>query len=60
MVTVKMEGYDTKHFEMDQKFAAIGYLNIFNLGFGCGIDFLSGKIFKYSETSYKIDLDKSK
>ena len=61
-VTYRLQGYETRSFELGQEFNMTVIWNIFCLpGFWVcgGIDVLSGAVMKYSPTNYNITLDQS-
>lgn len=60
-VTVRLDGYETRTFELGQEFNMTAIWNIFCLpGFWIcgGIDVLSGAVMKYSPSTYNVQLDR--
>jgi len=54
-ISLSLEGYERRTFILQKSFDAVAILNF--LGFGWVIDFVTGAIYKYSRTSYDLDLD---
>ena len=54
-ISLSLEGYERRTFILRKSFDAVAILNF--LGFGWVIDFVTGAIYKYSRTSYDLDLD---
>ena len=57
-VEIKLDGYETRFFELDKEFNVVSVLNLGNL-LGWGIDVLSGAVFKYDKKSYDFTLTKN-
>lgn len=57
-VEIKLDGYETRFFELDKEFNVVSVLNLGNL-LGWGIDVLSGAIYKYDKKSYDFTLSKN-
>jgi hypothetical protein len=57
-VEIKLDGYETRIFELDKEFNIVSVLNLGNL-LGWGIDVLSGAVFKYDRKTYDFTLTKS-
>lgn len=55
-VTVQLEGYESRRFELDKEFNNTSILNIFFWP-GFVIDALTGALFKYDQKSYTVDLE---
>lgn len=56
-VTVQLDGYDPRVFELDKEFNSASILNIFFWP-GFVVDALTGALFKYDKTTYTVDLDR--
>lgn len=59
IVTLKMDGYETRSFELGSKLNVISLLNVINL-FGFIVDGVTGAIFVYDPKVYTIQLDKQR
>jgi len=57
-VEIKLDGYETRIFELDKEFNIVSVLNLGNL-LGWGIDVLSGAVYKYDRKTYDFTLTKS-
>lgn len=57
IITLKMEGYETKTFQPETSFNGVAILNMFSL-LGWGIDAVTGAIYKYSPRYYEVELEK--
>ena len=55
-VTLKMKGYEDRTFALSSTFNVMSCCNSANLLFWA-IDFVTGSMFKYDKTNYKLDLD---
>ena len=55
-VTVQIEGYDSRTFELDKEFNTTSILNVFFWP-GFVIDALTGALFKYDKSTYRVDFE---
>lgn len=55
-VTLRMDGYEDRTFELDKDFTAVSVLNLGNILFW-GIDIATGAVMNYSREGYTIELD---
>jgi hypothetical protein len=55
-VTLQMKGYEDRSFALSSKFNMMACCNTGNLLFWA-IDFVTGSLFKYDKTNYKMDLE---
>ena len=55
-VSVQLEGYETRRFELDKEFNVISILNVFFWP-GFVVDVLTGALFKHDKNTYSVDLD---
>lgn len=55
-VTVQLEGYDTRQFELDKEFNTTAILNIF-APIGFLIDAVTGAIYKLDPTTYTVNME---
>lgn len=55
-VTVQLDGYDTRTFELSKEFNMVSILNIFFWP-GFIVDALTGALFKYDKTTYTVDME---
>ena len=55
VVTLKLDGYETKTIVPETSFNAVSILNLTNILFW-GIDLLSGAVYKYDPRFYEIEL----
>ncbi len=58
-ITMKKEGYETRTFELEQSLSTASIFNLANL-LGWGIDAASGKIMKYDQKIYNMELEPKK
>lgn len=58
-VTLKKAGYETRTFDLEQKFNLVSIINLASV-VGWGIDLLSGAIMQIDPKQYNITLDKQK
>ena len=56
VVTLKLDGYETKTIVPETSFNAVSILNLTNILFW-GIDLLSGAVYKYDPRFYEIELE---
>lgn len=54
-VTVELEGYEPRTFELDKEFNMVSVLNVF-VWPGFVVDALTGALFKYDRTNYTMNL----
>lgn len=59
MVSLKLDGYETKTFQPTPAFNPVAILNLFGL-IGWGVDAATGAMMKYDPKVYEIQLDKKK
>lgn len=55
-VTIELEGYETRTFELDKEFNTISILNIFFWP-GFVVDALTGALFRYDKDTYSVNLE---
>ena len=55
-VTLQMKGYEDRSFALSSKFNMFSCCNGSNL-LGWAIDFVTGSLFKYDKTNYKMELE---
>lgn len=55
-VTIELEGYDTRRFELDTEFNTVSILNVFFWP-GFIIDIVTGAISRYDKDTYTVDLE---
>jgi hypothetical protein len=57
IVTLRMEGYADRTFVLSKEFNVVSALNLKNV-FGWGIDAATGALFKYSDRTYHLEMDR--
>ena len=57
IVTLKMDGYQTKTFQPETTFNEISIINLFS-PLGWAIDILSGALWKYEPSFYELQMEK--
>lgn len=55
-VTIELDGYETRTFELDKEFNTISILNIF-VWPGFVVDALTGALFRYDKDTYSVNLE---
>lgn len=55
-VTVDLDGYESRTFELDKEFNTVSILNLFFFP-GWIIDAVTGALFKYDKATYTVDLE---
>ncbi|GAB3037128.1 PEGA domain-containing protein [Spirosoma pulveris] len=58
-VTMNLDGYHPRTFDLTKEFNAVSVLNLFGI-LGWGIDVATGAVMKYDQKAYSMELEKKK